>query len=256
MGLILPYKRIELRTNALDLTDRKLGRLKVLIPIASARDGVTWLCQCSCGNLTKAKARELNRGDTRSCGCLKKDVAKISGKKRRKRFNKHTILGDTTVIRFYYSDGRFKGRAFVDTEDLPILKKYRWNMRSNGYVFSSGRIDKHHLGMHRVLMLDDPINNPYEIDHIDNNPANNRKSNLRVCSRAENSRNRKTRYDSTTSYKGVALKQAAMYHATIGYNGKKVFIGNFATPEEAAQAYNKKAIELYGKYAKLNDLED
>lgn len=90
----------------------------------------------------------------------------------------------------------------------------------------------------------------YTIDHKNNNRADNRFLNLRKATKAENKYNSKIR-DSKTGYKGVS-KRCGNFRATIGYKYKVIHIGTYKTPEEAAQAYNEKALELYGEFARLN----
>jgi hypothetical protein len=62
---------------AIDLTSKRFGKLVAQYPIAERRRGrVVWHCQCDCGNTIDATVTELNRGDTTSCGCLKKEMNK------------------------------------------------------------------------------------------------------------------------------------------------------------------------------------
>ena len=60
-----------LAKNAKNLTNMRFGELLALYPIGQAKDHrVLWKCKCDCGNETIVCARELQRGDTKSCGCL------------------------------------------------------------------------------------------------------------------------------------------------------------------------------------------
>jgi hypothetical protein len=63
--------------NVKDITGQRFGRLIVLSPIYSNRRGVVWVCQCDCGNQTEVLGVELRRGNIQSCGCLRKDSARI-----------------------------------------------------------------------------------------------------------------------------------------------------------------------------------
>lgn len=107
--------------------------------------------------------------------------------------------------------------------------------------------------MHR-LVLNPPSDK--DIDHINSDGLDNQKINLRVCSRAENARYKRPRLTSKTGYKGVyflkGTKRTKPWRAVIGINGKAKSIGQFATAEEAAEAYNQKAKEAYGRFAYLN----
>ena len=97
------------------------------------------------------------------------------------------------------------------------------------------------------------------VDHIDGNGLNNRRSNLRICTPRQNQWNRcplKTRKQ-TSPFKGVQYPTGkSRPYARIQYNGKTIHIGVFDSEVEAAQAYDRKAVELFGEFAYLNFPED
>lgn len=140
-----------------------------------------------------------------------------------------------------------RGYALVDLEDAG-LDVHKWSV-SDGYA--SANIDgKTNVRMHRYLM------NPpkgFEVDHVNMNRLDNRRSNLRICSSAENRQNTGKRPSNTTGYKGVGWKkETAKYVARIQKDGKLYHIGYFTNTIEAARAYNKKALELHGEFARIN----
>jgi len=91
------------------------------------------------------------------------------------------------------------------------------------------------------------------VDHINGNPLDNRKSNLRICTHAENSNNTGPRKNNTSGYKGVYwAKRNKRWLAQITHNGKQVYIGHYKDKEEAARAYDAKAKEFQGEFAYLN----
>lgn len=97
------------------------------------------------------------------------------------------------------------------------------------------------------------------VDHKNGNSLDNTRSNLRICTQAENCRNQKRKITNTSGYKGVSIFKAyAKYNkqfvAEITVNYKRISLGYFGTPEEAALAYNKAALEHHGEFAKLNEL--
>jgi hypothetical protein len=90
------------------------------------------------------------------------------------------------------------------------------------------------------------------IDHINGDKLDNRRSNLRICTQAENVRNqKKTRYPRLSHYKGVS-KDHGCWRARITKDRVWYCLGYFRTEEAAAQAYNQAAQELFGEYARLN----
>lgn len=110
-----------------------------------------------------------------------------------------------------------------------------------------------HAKLHRILMgvLHEPS---ISVDHIDGDPLNNSKSNLRLCGQAQNSRNRPATAYSSTGYKGV-FKVRGRYRAIICKNYKNIHLGYFTSAEEAALAYNKAAVEHHGEFAWLSTVQ-
>lgn len=94
---------------------------------------------------------------------------------------------------------------------------------------------------------------PGIIDHIDRVKNNNRINNLRESTAQQNQANRTKTKSNKTGYKGVSfISKVNKYRADIKINKKCYYLGLFNTLEEAAEAYNKKAAEAFGKFASLN----
>lgn len=92
-----------------------------------------------------------------------------------------------------------------------------------------------------------------EIDHIDMNPKNNKISNLRMATSQENKRNGTSRSKSTSKYRGVSLnRKTGLWVANITISQKQKFLGRFACEIEAAVAYDQKAADVFGDFARLN----
>lgn len=141
--------------------------------------------------------------------------------------------------------------ALVDDEDYERLKDYSWCLSSEGYAY--GSINKKREYMHRIIM-----NAPkgIDVDHINRIRTDNRKENLRLCSRSENRMN-STKRDilATSKYKGVYLnKKTLRWCALIKINKKGIHIGTFDDEIEAAKAYNDAVDKYHGEYGVKNNL--
>jgi len=160
--------------------------------------------------------------------------------------------------------------ALVDDEDYDWLNDLKWwtlvGRKANPLypvIFKNGK----YLYMHRLVMfahLKEPTN--LEIDHIDRNPLNNQKSNLRWVTHSQNCLNRKGsngtpkphRSDNpdriyTSEFRGVARhKYSKKWEARIRLGDKKLHIGIFPAERWAAMAYDIWAKEIYKDKAKLN----
>ena len=91
------------------------------------------------------------------------------------------------------------------------------------------------------------------VDHKNRNSLNNHISNLRWCTIKENNQNRSKRKNTTSMYKGVYFeKKNNKWIARIYQNGHKIHIGCYVDESEAGRAYDRKAKELFGVFAKLN----
>lgn len=136
--------------------------------------------------------------------------------------------------------------AIVDDQDYGLIKKYKW-WYHEGYA--RGWVNGKSILMHRFILN---LSQDQRVDHIDRNGLDNRRSNMRVCTHAQNCKNRY--YPNKTGYKGVCKKPGHnKWQANIS-TPKRRCLGVFDAPEKAALAYNKAAKEYFGKFAFLNNV--
>ena len=92
-----------------------------------------------------------------------------------------------------------------------------------------------------------------QIDYINRNRLDNRKENFRIVTQAENLKNKSKYKNNKTGFRGVSFcKRNNVYRAYVSKNGKKIMLGSFSDPVEAAKAYDIEAKRILGKYAELN----
>jgi hypothetical protein len=147
------------------------------------------------------------------------------------------------------SQGKF---ALADDEDYTYLSMVKWYYH-NGYAVRTHRSGKKQesLKMHRVIL---DVVAGEQVDHINGNSLDNRRCNLRVATQSQNNKNASKRKDNTSGFKGVSYhKKCKQWVAYINCDGKRTYLGLFASKETAAKAYNNKAIDLHKEYAKLNE---
>lgn len=148
--------------------------------------------------------------------------------------------------------------AIVDDADYEMLMQFKWfahkaTTAKSFYAIHSGAYNngkQKATKMHRLIMgVNDPM---VHIDHKDGNGLNNQRDNLRICTKADNLRNR-PKYVGASKYKGVCYKQSnKKWVAQISVNGKPTHLGYFNNQQDAAKAYNEAATKHHGEFALLN----
>jgi hypothetical protein len=140
--------------------------------------------------------------------------------------------------------------ALVDEGDFLILNAHRWS-EYKGYSHRSSREDGICIrySMHREI-----INAPpgVEVDHINGDRLDNRRSNLRLATRAQNAANKVNRLGSISGYRGVFPTRGGKWQSMITFNQKQLYIGTFEDPVMAAMWYDEWARSYFGEYARLN----
>jgi hypothetical protein len=148
-----------------------------------------------------------------------------------------------------------KGRvAMVDDEDFPAVAQFRWYVSTHGYavrtVHANGRSTK--VSLHRFLMK--PQGGEH-IDHINGDPLDCRRANMRIATRSQNLANARKRITSTQPFKGItydATRRRLRWYARVNKDGRRFRSKRFETAEEAARAHDDLARQLHGDFARLN----
>ena len=217
-----------------DLEGQTFGELTVLWKHKKSNNGgASWVCRCSCGHLDIYSGDKLRSGHITHCRFCNMG-----------RFVFHDHYN--TVECVLPGGNSF----FVDFEDLPLVMGYKWHRTGNGYYKASlGSRKKGHILLHRLIMK--PPDHMV-VDHIDGDKTNCRKSNLRICSQAENSRNARISKNNCCGKKGVHYDaRRKRWYARI-HKGLTYSLGGYESCDSAARAYDAAAEELHGEYSKTN----
>ena len=144
--------------------------------------------------------------------------------------------------------------AMVDAADYEWLSQYKWSATSSGLnTYACRNVRGKIVLMHRFIMK---APKGMVVDHIDGNGLNNCRSNLRICTHSQNMCNSRIRSGSS-QYKGVCYeRRSGRWVAHIACEGQSYHLGTFDSEIEAARAYDRKAIELFGQFARLNFPEE
>jgi AP2 domain len=176
----------------------------------------------------------------------------------------HTEHGDPVQVSQAYKSPAV---LIAATIEIPLTRGYVTRIDAADRAFTDGR--KWHATAQsstqkivyacakingRCTMLHTLLCPAWEfVDHADGNGLNNCRSNLRDGTGFRNTANSRLASNNTSGYKGVTWKKrAGKWCASIMINQKAIHLGTFSTPEEAAAAYDRAAVSLFGEYAKTN----
>lgn len=146
--------------------------------------------------------------------------------------------------------------ALVDDEDFERVAAKKWTA-----LVRPRRVSAQHywregpkvkgVGLGPFIMEPPP---GMQVDHANGDPLDNRRCNLRICTPEQNMQNRRTplRAQRSTPFKGVQQVPSGRYRALVFANGREHWAGTHDTAEGAARAYDAKALEVHGEFARLN----
>lgn len=228
----------------IDLTGKVFGKLTVL---ERAEDYISplgkkqtqWLCECNCEDKNKiiVTMGHLNYGETKSCGCLRKENMSRLFKK----YNTYDLTGDYG-IGYTEKDEKF----YFDLEDYDKIKDYCWFVDNKGYIVTTLSKEKTTILMHRLI-----TNCPddMDIDHEFHNTKDNRKEFLRIVTRSENCMNRSLHSNNTSGVTGVYWNKVnENWRAQITINNNQIQLGSFDDFNEAVEVRKQAEIEYFGEY--------
>lgn len=165
--------------------------------------------------------------------------------------NEKLGFGETTVR---LGNG---GIAIIDKNDIALVEKYNWFSHKEGnntYAYANILLKNGKrtcIKMHRILL---GLKNIKSIaDHKNKNGLDNRRENLRVCTKSQNAQNKRKLPNRSSKYKGVCFdKSRNVWISYIRKDYKMINLGRFNSEEDAARSYDAKAKDLFGEYASIN----
>lgn len=146
-----------------------------------------------------------------------------------------------------------KGFETVVSEgDFVALSRFKWCALIRDGVPYAVRFEKGKLvSMHRSIM---EAGSGIQVDHCNHDTLDNRRENLRLCTRTQNLRNRRSK-QGASRFKGVS-PSGPRWRVDIRENGRSKYIGTFSDESEAARKYDEVAKLHYGEFASLNFYPD
>lgn len=227
-----------------DLTGQRFGRLTVIERVEDyvspkGCHAVQWLCKCDCGNEVVALGSNLKKCSTISCGCFRKNPNIIL----RRKHNIYDLTGEYGIGYTSNTNEPF----YFDLEDYDKIKDYCWYQSDSGYILATlKKVD----GKQKRIRLHNFLMGEFNIDHRNNNKADNRKFNLRKATVSQNIMNRTIKSNNTSGCTGVYWnKQKNKWTAKIIVNKKQIYLGFFDKFEDAVKARKEAEDKYFGEFS-------
>lgn len=234
-----------------DLTGKQFGKLTV---VQQAEDYIDpkgvhraqWLCQCNCPDAKQVVVlgSKLKSGHTTSCGCARKECATTLFKKENQYSKKLTDeYGDYYIGYASNTNQQF----YIDADDFEQARKYCWREHisaKTGYhsLVAYNPESKKQIKMHQLVC------GKY-YDHIDRNPLNNRKYNLRPATPQENARNHNVSKRNLYGVIGITWdKSRNKWKPHIQVNGKNINLGYFIEKDDAIKTRLEAELKYFGEF--------
>jgi len=171
--------------------------------------------------------------------------------------HKQAPIGAVSISLLARDNVTVRAYALIDESEAEWVLRHMWRLltvgrSSTGYAQAAGMQKGPERGrLHRLLLHPDA---QQAVDHVNLDTLDNRRTNLRLCSHAENLRNTiVSRRNNTTGFKGVVYdRRKGKYRACISMDGQKHRLGWYADPQEAALVYDEAARRLHGAFARTN----
>lgn len=230
-----------------NLIGQQFGRLLVVGRGENTKSGnAQWWCKCDCGNseLKLVVATRLKNGETRSCGCLQREIASETHSKP----NKYDWSRDYGVGFTSQPDSYGRYEFYFDKEDFDKIKDYTWSF-SNDYLRDT---KDRSIAMHQLIL---PTEDGFIPEHIHGSQTrnDNRKENLRPATPGQNMMNTKIRNNNTSGVKGVYWrKDTNKWSAGIWVNKKHISLRCFNELEDAKKARKEAEDKYFGEFGYEN----
>lgn len=160
--------------------------------------------------------------------------------------NEIVIQEDYAEIVLYDLKCQEVARTKIDIEDIELVSQFKWGLGCENYVRAKDKVSGKSISLHRLLLQ--PPDNA-DVDHINHDTLDNRRCNLRVCTRSQNNVNAKKRKTNTSGFVGVSWnKQKQKWEAKIWVNKKRIHLGLYNQIEEAARVRRDAEKDYYGDF--------
>ena len=216
--------------NANNLVGQKFGKLTVIDYVGKIGGKCSWLCVCKCGEHVVKTSFQLHKNKLLACDICNHNITF----EKKESYYKCMIQG---------TDNYF----YIDIDDFEKIKNHNWNIKEDGYIWTS--INNKNTYLHRyILDVDDPS---IVIDHINHKKYDNRKSNLRKVTHSQNSMNN---INQLNNMNGIRKASKTTWRSQIYVDNKCIHLGSFKNLDDAIHARKLAEEKFFGEYSYSNSM--
>ena len=199
-------------------------------------------CQCDCGTILDKDAYKLKNGAKMCKSCYLKIAHQNSIPFQH--FTNEIIKRKGYAILIAHNTNN---EVLIDLDDCQKIQDICWWENSLGYIRGYDTTSKSVVFLHRIIMN---VDDEHIVDHINRNPKDCRKSNLRICSQKDNVKNKGLYKNNTSGKSGVCFdKKSGKWLAYIGNNKEVIRLGYFENKELAIQTRLAAEPKYFGEFA-------
>ena len=205
-----------------------------------------WLCECNCEEHNQIIVHDgsLKNGRTKSCGCLHREQLLKNNQGLKKKYNQYNLNGEYGVGWTTNTDKEF----YFDLEDYDKIKDYCWREKTMNNGQYHALVARDNITKQDIIMAWLVKGKNY--DHIDRNPLNNQKENLREATSQQNAQNRTLYSNNTSNVMGVSFEMDRhQWRAQLRKDGEHKLNERFNTKEDAIKARLQAEVKYCGEFA-------
>lgn len=159
--------------------------------------------------------------------------------------NNYILIDDVYKVLCYSGD-----YFLIDKQDKDLVSGYIWHIDKNGYAITKDKATHKVIKLHRLLLGINNESSIVEVDHINRNKIDNRRSNLRIANRSQNCINRDVSKNNKSGKVGVyQIKESGKWIAQITNNNVRHYLGCFDNIEDAIQARKNAEIKYHKDFS-------
>ena len=236
-----------------DLSGMKFERINVISLSHKNQNGkYVYKCECDCGRKDLfIIGAHLTSGNTKSCGCLQKEIIKKNGKSNKK-YNKYDLAGSYGIGWTTNANQEF----YFDLDDYNKISNYCWRSNDDGYIIAHDTKSNNYsnIWIHRIILnLNDKT---LEVDHKNHNKNDNRKENLRITTHSQNSKNQSISIANKSGTSDVCWHKATgKWQARICVDNQRIYLGLYDDINEAIKVRKEAEEKYFGEYSYDNSIK-